>query len=65
MRVDLYTKLVLTVIAGCLLFLVVKSGFSPSEATAGGSQSVWVDGGSIDINSSYRWPVYVRVVNWP
>lgn len=69
MRVDLYTKIVLTVIAACLLFSAFKSVFSPREATAGGSQSVWVEGGyitvdgTVDVSSSYKWPVHVRVVN--
>ncbi len=69
MRVDLYTKVVLTVIAACLLFSVVKSVFSPREATARGAQPVYVEGGyitvdgTVDVSSSYKWPVYVRVVN--
>jgi len=67
MRIDLYTKIVLTGIAACLLLSLVKSSFSPREATAQGVQSVYVKGGSITIDGgavgSYKRPVYVEVTN--
>jgi len=50
MRVDLYTKIVLTVIAACLLFSAFKSVFSPREATARGAQPVYVEGGWITVD---------------
>lgn len=68
MRIDLYTKIILTIIAGYLLFLVVKL-FTPREATAQRPQPVYVEGGyvtvdgTVEISSSYQWPVYVRVTN--
>jgi len=64
LRIDLYTKIVLTVIAACLLFSAFKSVFSPREATAQGAQPVYVEGGHLTIDhikSSNKWPVYVEV----
>ena len=64
LRVDLYTKTVLTVIAACLLFSAFKSVFSPREATAQGVQPVYVEGGHLTIDrikSSDKWPVYVEI----
>ena len=70
MRVDLYTKIVLTVIAACLLFSLFKSILSPKEVTAQRyGEPVYVEGGyveidgSVSIRSSYKNPVYVEVVN--
>ena len=40
--VDRYTKVVLTVIAGCLLALVIQNAISPSQAKYGEVQKVQV-----------------------
>jgi len=50
MENDLYTKIVLTVIAVCLLFSAVKSSFSPREATAQKAQPVYVEGGHVTVD---------------
>jgi len=50
MENDLYTKIVLTIIAGCLLFSAVKSSLSPGEATAQKAQPVYVEGGHVTVD---------------
>jgi DNA/RNA endonuclease YhcR with UshA esterase domain len=52
MENDLYTKIVLTVIAACLLFSAVKSSFSPREATAQKAQPVYVEGGHVTVDGT-------------
>ena len=49
---DLYTKIVLTVIAACLLFSAFKSVLAPREATAEGPQPVYVEGGYITVDGT-------------
>jgi len=49
---DLYTKIVLTVIAACLLFSAFKSVLAPREATAEGPQPVYVEGGYITVEGN-------------
>lgn len=52
MENDLYTKVVLTVIAACLLFSAVKSIFSPKEVTAQKPQPVYVEGGHVTVDGT-------------
>ena len=52
MKIDLYTKIVLTIIAACLLFSAYKSIFSPREATAQGIQRVYVEGGHVTVDGT-------------
>jgi hypothetical protein len=42
LKIDRYTKLVLTVIAGCLLALVVQNAIRPSQAEYGEVQKVQI-----------------------
>jgi len=49
---DLYTKIVLTVIAACLLFSAFKSTLTPREATAQGPQPVYVEGGHVTVDGT-------------
>ena len=49
---DLYTKIVLTVIAACLLFSAFKSVLAPREATAEGPQPVYVEGGYVTVDGT-------------
>jgi hypothetical protein len=44
MKIDLYTKAVLTVIAVCLFLLVIQKSPLIGEARAQGVAHVWLDG---------------------
>ena len=59
--VDLYTKIVLTVIAASLVFFAFKSSFSPREATAQGVQRVYVEGGYLEVDGRVEVVAIVSV----
>ena len=44
MKTDLYTKVVLTVIAVCLFLIVIQKSPLISQAQAQGQTHVWIDG---------------------
>ena len=66
MKTDLYTKIVLTVIAVCLVIMVVGRTNIVSMANAGAGDPVPVVIRGIDEASHLRWEaIKVEVTNWP
>ncbi len=59
MKTDLYTKVVLTVIAVCLFLIVIEKSPLISEAQAQGQTHVWIDG-SAAYSLSYAGPIEVK-----
>lgn len=66
MKTDLYTKIVLTVIAVCLVIIVFRGTNLVSVANAGTGDPVPVVIRGIDEASYLRWEaINVEVTNWP
>lgn len=65
MKIDLYTKVVLTIIAVSLVLLTSKLLFSPREAIAERIQSVWVKNNPlfVDISPDRLIPIPVHITN--
>jgi hypothetical protein len=59
MKIDLYTKAVLTVIAVCLFLLVIQKSPLISDAQAQGPTHVWLDG-SNGYSLQYAGPITTR-----
>lgn len=78
MKNDRYLKIILTIIALCLVWICVRDiKIGPKKLYAGGSgsgeQEVYVTGGQLDVNITdidstafyYAEPISVEVVNLP
>ena len=59
MKPDLYTKVVLTVIAACLLLIVCGKSPLISTAQAQGQMHVWIDGAN-GFALQYAGPIAVK-----
>lgn len=59
MKIDLYTKVVLTVIAGCLLLIAVKRSPLIREAQAQQEMHVWIDGSNA-YSLQYAGPIAIK-----